>query len=444
MTQPGGDLSRRLNLIYREIERNDFNVFITLCRPAPVTSAGGSLAGTIFGIKDNIAVKGERLTCASRLLENYVSPYDATLVSRLRSNGAVILGKTNMDEFACGSSGENSAFGPALNPLFPGMVPGGSSSGSGAAVAAGLVDAAFGSDTGGSARCPAAFCDAVAFKPTYGRISRHGLVDMAMSLETPAPVVPRGKVPLLAEIMDAVSGYDEHDQTTYSFRRTDCVRKLNDFDFEGADISIPANLVRFCSSDVAAAFRKAVEAMRRAGSTVSEFDLKNAPMLLPSYYITMYSEFSSAMQRFDGLRYGTRMGAGGIAEIMKASRSLLGREVRRRILLGTYITSLEGRSEWYERAVNARNEIGEEAEEILGTSDMIVMPTMPVTPYPFGEKTSDPLLMYATDVLTVLANVCSLPAGSLPVDHGIGIQLIGRRGKDEEVVSAMNRLQGLV
>ena len=438
-----GDISGRLNLIYREIERNDFNAFITLCRPA-TASDGGSLAGTIFGIKDNIAVKGERLTCASRLLENYVSPYDATLVSRLRSSGAVILGKTNMDEFACGSSGENSAFGPALNPLFPGMVPGGSSSGSGAAVSAGLVDAAFGSDTGGSARCPAAFCDAVAFKPTYGRISRHGLVDMAMSLETPAPVVPKGRVQLLAEIMDAVSGYDEHDQTTYSFRRTECARKLNDFDFEGADISIPSNLVRLCSNDVVAAFRKTVGAMRKAGCRVNEFDLKNAPMLLPSYYITMYSEFSSAMQRFDGLRYGTRTGGGGIAEIMKASRSLLGREVRRRIMLGTYITSLEGRSEWYDRAMNAGNEVREEAEEILGSSDMIVMPTMPLTPYPFGEKTSDPLLMYATDVLTVLANVCSLPAGSLPVDHGIGIQLIGGRGKDEEVVSAMYRLQGLV
>jgi aspartyl-tRNA(Asn)/glutamyl-tRNA(Gln) amidotransferase subunit A len=436
-------VSRRLNSLYRKIEVNDFNAFITLCKPARETE-GGSLEGTIFGIKDNIAVRGERLTCASRLLENYVPPYDATLVSRLRNNGAVIFGKTNMDEFACGSSGENSAFGPALNPVFPGKVPGGSSSGSGAAVSAGLVDAAFGSDTGGSARCPAAFCDVIAFKPTYGRISRHGLVDMAMSLETPAPIVPRGRVELLARIMDAVSGYDEHDQTTYPFSRTDCVRKLDDFDFADADISVPSNLVGLCSDDVAKAFRRTVERMRKSGCSISEFELKSAPVLLPSYYLTMYSEFSSAMQRFDGLRYGVRMDAGGMADIMKASRSLLGKEVRRRILLGTYITSLEGRSEWYERAMNARQEIREEVDELLESSDMIVMPTMPVTPYSFGEKTEDPLLMYATDVLTVLANVCALPAGSYPVEHGVGMQLIGGRGKDEVIVSAMQRLQGLV
>ncbi|MBX8632391.1 MAG: Asp-tRNA(Asn)/Glu-tRNA(Gln) amidotransferase subunit GatA [Thermoplasmata archaeon YP2-bin.285] len=420
---------------------DSLNAFISFCRQEDAKD--GVLSGISFGIKDNIAVKGERLTCASRYLANYVAPYDATVVSRLRAEGAVIAGKTNLDEFACGSSGENSAFGPTLNPLFPGKVPGGSSSGSGAAVASGIVDAAFGSDTGGSARCPAAFCNLAALKPTYGRISRHGLVDMSMSLETPAPIVPEGRTELLASVMDAVSGPDEHDQTTFGHSRTQCVKRLNDFEFQGADIAVPSNLLTLCSREVADAFSLSLSRLEKAGSRIHRFEFRNASMLLPAYYLIMYSEFSSAMQRFDGLKYGTRQGDSSSQEIALSSRSAFGREVRRRILLGTYITSLEGRSEWYARAQNARAEIREEMEGILSQHDMVVCPTMPVAPYSFGEKLADPLLMYATDVLTVTPNLCGVPAGCIPIGPGISIQFIGRKERDEEVLSAMHLFRGL-
>lgn len=423
--------------------RDTLNCFISLCS-GETQANEGPLSGVVFGIKDNMAVRGERMTCASRILEHYIAPYDATVVERLKRRGALILGKTNMDEFACGSSGETSAFGPTQNPIFPGRVPGGSSSGSAASVAAELVDAAMGSDTGGSVRCPASFCGIEGFKPTYGKVSRHGLVDMSMSLESPAPVVPKGRTALLAGIMDAISGYDELDQATYGSARTDCVKSLNDFQISGARLSLPSNLLDLCAADVRETFALTVSRLRGAGAKIDEIQLSSARTVLPAYYLTMYSEFASAMQRYDGMKFGYRGEGSGAEEVMKSSRSVLGPEVRRRILLGTYITSLEGKSEWYEKAMNARAAIIEEVASVMSTCDLMILPAMPVTPYPMGERLADPLLMHATDILTVLPNVCGLPAGSIPLNGGVSLQLIGERNSDEKVVSAMNVLSGVV
>ncbi len=433
----------RFRFMREAASKDRLNCFISLC-DGEQHAHEGPLGGAVFGIKDNIAVRGERMTCASRILENYVAPYDATVVKRLKRAGALMLGKTNMDEFACGSSGETSAFGPTQNPVFPGMVPGGSSSGSAASVAAGMVDAALGSDTGGSVRCPAAFCGSEAFKPTYGRVSRHGLADMSMSLECPAPIVPRGSTALLARIVDAISGHDEFDQATYGASRTACAKTFGDFRIPGARLSVPSNLLGLCSPDVRKAFAVAAGKVRDAGARIDEFQLDSARTVLPAYYLTMYSEFASAMQRYDGLKFGRRAEGSGTEDVMKNSRSVLGSEVRRRILLGTYITSLEGKSEWYEKAMNARSVVVEEVAGIMSSCDLMILPTMPVTPYPFGERLADPLLMYATDVLTVLANVCGLPAGCIPLDGGVSLQLIGGRNCDEKVVSAMNAFSGVV
>lgn len=433
----------RFGAMLDNASRDNLNCFITLCSPKQ-HSREGRLRGAVFGIKDNLAVRGERMTCASRVLENYIAPYDATVVKRLKNSGALILGKTNMDEFACGSSGETSAFGPTRNPIFPGKVPGGSSSGSAASVAAGLVDAAIGSDTGGSVRCPAAFCGVEAFKPTYGRVSRHGLADMSMSLESPAPIVPAGSTALLAKIIDAISGYDEYDQTTYGAAGTECLRSLEDFSLSGARLSVPSNLVDLCSPGISESFATAVGKLRAAGAGIDELNLNCARTVLPAYYLTMYSEFASAMQRYDGLKFGHRGEGAGVGEVMINSRSVLGAEVRRRILLGTYVTSVEGKSEWYEKAMNARAAIIEETAAVLSSCDLMILPTMPITPYPFGERLSDPLLMYATDVLTVLPNVCGLPAGCIPLGGGASLQLIGARNSDEKVVAAMKAFSGVL
>jgi len=314
------------------------NAFISLC-DYETPEKEGILSNTVFGIKDNIAVRGMKLTCASNMLSNYVSPYDATVVSRLKAEGALILGKNNMDEFACGSSGENSAFGPTLNPVFEGLVPGGSSSGSAASVAEGTVDASLGSDTGGSVRCPSSFCCTVGLKPSYGRVSRYGLVDLSMSLESPAPIVPWGAEELLARIMDVISGPDPRDQATANASKTECVRHLEDISPETISVAIPENVLNLCTLEVQSSFRSFVSFLQDAGASVQRCSLETIDIALPCYYIIMYSEFASAMQRYDGLKFGYSSDAASVEERIVKSRMMLGNEVKRRILLGTYITS---------------------------------------------------------------------------------------------------------
>lgn len=413
------------------------NSFISIAEADPEVG-DGSLAGAVAGIKDNLAVAGMRMTCASRILENYVAPYDSAVVERLKGEGTLILGKNNMDEFACGSSGENSAFGPTLNPIIEGVVPGGSSSGSAASVAAGLVDFSVGSDTGGSARCPSAYCGTVCLKPTYGRISRYGLADLSMSLESPSPIVQWGEEGLLASVMDSISGEDARDQATSGSRATRCLELIDSFDPESLSIAVPENALSLCSDPVRADFSRCIDFLKGAGAKVSALKLSSLELALPAYYLVMYSEFASAMQRFDGLKFGSRGPGYSVQEAVTGARGMLGREVRRRILMGTYVTSVEGRSVWYERAQAARAAVATEVNDALVQYDMLAMPTMPTPPYGFGERVTDPLLMYATDVLTVPANLAGIPACSMPMGRGTGLQLLSGAGKDELLVSAVS------
>ncbi|MEM3852156.1 MAG: amidase family protein [Methanomassiliicoccales archaeon] len=415
------------------------NAFITISEGFGAITEG-RLSGVIFGVKDNIATRGMRLTCASRLMKDYVSPYSATVVERLQRAGALILGKNNMDEFACGSSGERSAFGPTANPLFPGKVPGGSSSGSASAVAEGIVDASIGSDTGGSVRCPSSFCSTVGLKPSYGRVSRYGLVDLSMSLESPAPIVRYGDELLLADIMDTIAGEDERDQRTLGMAAPQFRRRLMDAAIENTMFAIPQQLLASCTREVVNEFDRFVSFLKEKGARLERIQFSYLHLSLPTYYVVMYSEFASAMQRYDGLKFGTAADSSGIESRILESRSQLGEEVRRRILLGTYITSLEGRSRWYEKGMAAKAYISEELASALNASDVLLMPTMPTTPYRFGERLS-PLDMYSTDLLTVPANIAGLPSISFPAAPGIGIQLIGKHGSDEFLVSLVNSIR---
>lgn len=435
MAAQATDIGRRFEERILLSRKSSCNSFITFA-PLPSDTASGQLTGTLAGIKDNIAVRGMRMTCGSRMLENYIAPYDATVVERLKGSGTVVLGKNNMDEFACGSSGESSAFGATHNPLLPGTVPGGSSSGSAASVSEGLVDFSIGSDTGGSIRCPAAYCGVIGLKPTYGRVSRYGLADLSMSLESPAPVVPWGGEGLLASVMDCISGFDQRDQATALATKTECVRQLDSFDPSGISIAVPENALVHCTAQMVGAFERALSFMSDAGATVRRLKLKSLDVALPAYYLIMYSEFASAMQRYDGLKFGTRGEGYSVEESILNARSLLGPEVRRRILIGTYVTSAETRGAWYERALAARENVSSELKDMLTAHDFLAMPTMPAAPYRLGERINDPLLMYASDILTVPANLAGVPAGSLPVGPGLGFQLIAPKNRDESIVAA--------
>jgi aspartyl-tRNA(Asn)/glutamyl-tRNA(Gln) amidotransferase subunit A len=400
----------------------------------------GPWSGKTLSVKDNLAVRGLPLTCGSRLLESHVATYTATAVERLQARGLAVLGKTNLDEFGCGSSGEHSAFGPTANPRDPDRVPGGSSSGAAASVAAGLVDFALGSDTGGSVRCPASFCGVVGFKPTYGLVSRWGLVDLAMSLESPAPLArdTRG----CALLLDAMAGPDPRDLATsgapppggYAF-------ELEKGQARGLRIGIPKAFLVGLHPDVERAVRSAIDRWAAEGALVEEFDLPELRLALPAYYLVTYSEFASAMQRFDGYRYGARAQEDrGLAETTAANRGLLGPEVKRRILLGTHITLREVRGKWYTAALQARARLAEAFARAFRAHDVLLGPTMPFPAFRLGERVADPLAMYAADVLTVSANLAGLPAGSVPIPTAglpVGLQVLGPRGEDLRVLQAM-------
>jgi aspartyl-tRNA(Asn)/glutamyl-tRNA(Gln) amidotransferase subunit A len=411
--------------------------------------ASGPWAGKTLSVKDNLAVQGMPLTCASRLLEGHVAAYTATAVQRSVARGLAVVGKTNLDEFGCGSSGERSAFGATRNPRDPERVPGGSSSGAAASIAAGLADFALGSDTGGSVRCPASFCGVTGFKPTYGLVSRWGLVDMAMSLEGPAPLArdTRG----CALLLDAIAGPDPLDPVTLHgppLPPDGYARNLEGLEARGLRLGVPREFLQGCAPEVEGAVRGALDRFAAAGARVEELSIAELRLALPSYYLTCYAEFASAMQRYDGFRYGQRAEAQGLEAATTADRQGLGPEVRRRILLGTYITMREVRGKWYTAALGAREQLAEAYTRAFAAHDLLLGPTMPVLPFRLGERITDPLAMYAADVLTVGANLAGLPAGSVPVKASglpIGLQVQGPRGEDLRVLRAMRlheKLQG--
>ncbi len=388
-------------------------------------------AGIPIAVKDNIATRGKRTTCGSRMLAGYVSPYDATVVEHLRRDGALISGKTNLDEFGMGSSTENSAFGPTRNPWNPDHVPGGSSGGSAAAVAAGVAIAALGSDTGGSIRQPASFCGVVGVKPTYGRVSRYGLVAFASSLEQIGPITKN--VADAAFLLTSMCGHDPRDATTSSVDVPDFEANLEK-GFDGLRIGVPWTLMDSgLDASVDANFKMILERLEQSGVEVTSVPLPACGEATACYYTIANAEASSNLARFDGVKYGHRTGDyDDLEALYKQSRGEgFGEEVKRRILLGTYVLSAGYYDAYYLQAQKVRSLVIDDFKRAFETCDIIALPTSPTPAFRLGEKSGDPLAMYLSDVFTIPANLAGLPAMSLPCgvsDEGLplGIQLVAK------------------
>lgn len=397
-----------------------------------------SLLGVPIAVKNNILVKGKKATAASKMLGDYTATYDATVVTRLKAAGALIVGATNMDEFAMGGSTENSAFGPTKNPHDTTRVPGGSSGGSAAAVAAGMVPVAIGTDTGGSIRQPASYCGLVGFKPTYGAVSRYGLIAMGSSLDQAGPLTTTVSD---AELVHAVmAGPDANDATTIAPDTYDDVPIKDTYTF-GVPRSFLGDGV---DSDVMAAFETHVEDLQAAGHTVVDIDLPLFEKGLAAYYVSMPAEVSSNLARFDGIRYGHSEAGATLLDVYEQSRSVgFGPEVKRRILLGTYVLSAGYYDAYYGKAEAARELMRQELAAVFASVDMVVMPTAPTPAFVLGENT-DPLSMYKQDIFTVPVNLTGVPAISLPVgtvDRAekalpVGVQYIAPHGGDARLFDA--------
>ena len=401
----------------------------------------GELAGIPIGIKDNICTKGIKTTCSSKILENFVSPYDATVMEKLNKENLINLGKLNMDEFAMGTSTENSAFKKTKNPWDLSKVPGGSSGGAAAAVAANMVPWALGSDTGGSIRQPASLCGIVGLKPTYGLVSRYGLVAYASSLDQIGPITK--DVTDSAILLNIIAGHDEKDTTSVNLPKKDYVKALTG-DVKGLKIGIPKEFFgEGINEEVKKSILKTVEKYKELGAEVEEFSLDIAKYSLAAYYIIAWAEASSNLGRFDGIRYTYRSpNATSIDEIFKMSRSEgFGTEVKRRIMLGTYVLSSGYYDAYYKKAQKVRTMVINEFNKGFEKYDVILTPTSPITAFGIGEKINNPLEMYLADICTVSVNVAGLPGISIPVgldSNGlpIGMQLIGNKFNEETILNA--------
>ncbi len=389
----------------------------------------GPLAGAVIAVKDNIAVKDCLMTCGSKILHNFIPPYDATVISRLREAGAVLIGKTNLDEFAMGSSSEHSASGAVKNPVAPEHVPGGSSGGSAAAVAAGYCHAALGSDTGGSIRQPAAFTGILGLKPTYGRVSRFGLTAFASSLDQIGPMARHTAD--LAAVLQVISGHDPLDGTSAQETVPDFTR-LDENALAGKTIGMPKQyLGDGLQAEIAAAVERAAELARNAGAQIIDIDLPMTEYAVATYYLICTAEASSNLARYDGAHYGFRAeGVSSLEEMYTRTRSEgFGEEVKRRIMLGTYVLSAGYYDAYYRRAMKVRSLIRRDFEQAFAGCDLLLTPTTPTTAFRAGEKTTDPLAMYLSDIYTVSVNLAGLPAISFPAGKDaaglpIGLQCI--------------------
>jgi len=400
----------------------------------------GPLDGIPVGVKDNISVAGMPLTCGSRILEGYVPPFDATAVARLRGGGAIIVGKTNMDEFAMGSSNEHSAFGPARNPWDPGRVPGGSSGGSAAAVAAGMCPLALGSDTGGSVRQPAGLCGVVGLKPSYGRVSRYGLVAFASSLDQIGALA--SDVEGAAVMTRTIAGHDPRDSTSLAERVPDYERALLSPPVR-LRLGVPRELSSGgASPDVVAAVDAALEVLASLGAEIVEISTPHLGYGVAIYALVANAEASSNLARYDGVGYGARAGgAGDLDALYSGTRSEgFGSEVRRRIMLGTYALSAGYYDEYYLTAERARSLVAADFERAFREVDAVVGPTSPTTAFPLGERLRDPLAMYLADAYTVPANLAGVAAISVPCGLGadgmpVGLQITAPRSGEATMVA---------
>ena len=408
-----------------------------------------SLEGIPVGIKDNMCTKGVKTTCSSKMLENFVAPYDATVVEKLNENGMISLGKLNMDEFAMGGSTEYSYFHKTYNPWDLNRVPGGSSGGSAAAVAANLVPWALGSDTGGSIRQPASLCGVVGLKPTYGLVSRYGLVAFASSLDQIGPLTK--DVTDAAILLNVIAGHDKKDTTSENIDKKDYTKSLKN-DVKGMKIALPKEFIgEGINEEVKNAILDAANKFRELGAEVEECSLDIGKQALATYYIIACAEASSNLGRFDGIRYGYRSeNYDNLKDIYKNSRSEgFGPEVKRRIILGTYVLSSGYYDAYYKKAQKVRTVIKKQYEELFKKYDLILTPTSPTVAFKIGEKSSNPLEMYLADICTVPVNIAGLPGMSVPytVDSNgmpIGVQLIGGYFKEEKIFRAAYTLEQTV
>lgn len=398
-------------------------------------------AGIPIGIKDNMCTKGERTTCSSKMLENFIAPYDATVIEKLNEEGIINLGKLNMDEFAMGAATEYSAFKKTKNPWNLNTVPGGSSGGSAAAVAADLVPWALGSDTGGSIRQPASFCGVVGLKPTYGLVSRYGLVAFASSLDQIGPITKDVKD--AAMLLNLIAGHDERDTTSIdrpSIDYTECLKN----DVKGLKIGVPKEFFgEGINSEVKEKLQEAIEKYKELGAQIEECSLDIAQYSLAAYYIIGCAEASSNLGRFDGIRYGYRtQNFENLKDIYKNSRSEgFGEEVKRRIILGTYVLSSGYYDAYYKKAQQVRTLVKQEFNKMFERYDVLLTPTSPTVAFEIGTRSNNPLEMYLADICTVSVNVAGLPGISVPcgVDSKgmpIGMQLIGDKFQEETILNA--------
>jgi aspartyl-tRNA(Asn)/glutamyl-tRNA(Gln) amidotransferase subunit A len=447
---------RAVDLAMRSLERaaawSSLNALVTTTPELALAAAeradaggGGMLAGVPFAHKDLFCTRGTRTTCGSRMLSGFVPPYDATVVERLAAAGAACVGKANMDEFAMGSSNENSCFGPVGNPWDPARVPGGSSGGSAALVAAGVVPFATGTDTGGSVRQPAALCGVTGLKPTYGRVSRYGMVAFASSLDQAGVLAHTAED--CAHVLSAIAGHDPRDATSSPTPVGDYVGALAG-GVRGLRVGVCAEYFgEGVAAEVAAATREALAALERLGATLVDVSLPTLPASIPAYYVIAPAEASSNLARYDGVRFGHRCEAPrDLADLYSRSRAEgFGNEVKRRILAGTYVLSAGYYDAYYRRAQQVRRLIVEDFARAFAQVDVVAGPTTPGTAFRIGEKSSDPLAMYAADVNTVAVNLAGLPAMSLPAGFvdglPVGLQLVAPAFEEARLLAVAHAFQ---
>ena len=429
---------KNLNIFIEVFEEESISIAKQIDKKI-INKSAGKLAGMVVAIKDNICYKNHSVSAASKILKNFKSTFSATVIERLIEEDAIIIGRLNCDEFAMGSTNENSSFGPVKNPLNNSLTPGGSSGGCAAAVAANLCHVALGSDTGGSIRQPASFCGVVGLKPTYGMVSRHGLIAYASSFDQIGPISK--SVEEIDIVMKIISGSDDYD-TTCIFEKNDYETTSPDFSKMKIAIIKEAAFHNLLHEDVKKSFSKLIKSLSSEGHEISQISIPILNYLVPSYYILTTAEASSNLSRYDGIKYGEsqRQEIKDWETVIKKTRSLgFGKEVKRRILLGTFVLSEGYYDDYYSKAQKIRRIVKDKTDEILNEFDFILLPTSPTTPFALNQEHKDPTVLYLQDVFTVQSNLSGHPSLSVPIfqykkDGPVGAQLIGKKLSDKTLL----------